>query len=134
VFVASIGSAPERYRVALRQVCDWAISLEHAKLARLRTKRGKTGILSLLPWPLAYDGGLVTIWSDNGAYVSFWRGVFDRLAPVSLPYVEQLLAPMTIGQGNWTHNINEELLAALTLAYREAATATARGDDGQPAS
>jgi hypothetical protein len=45
--------------------------------------------------------------------------VFERRAPENLPRVEQL-APVRIGQGTVTYEISEELLEALTDAYREA--------------
>ena len=65
---------------------------------------------------------MVTIWNDGGAYLQFWRSVFERSAPESLPLVEQIITPLKIGQGNTTGEIGDELLAALTEAYREAAS------------
>jgi hypothetical protein len=44
----------------------------------------------------------VTIWNEGGAYLQFWRSVFERRAPKSLPLVERIIAPLKIGQGNTT--------------------------------
>jgi hypothetical protein len=67
------------------------------------------------------NAGLVTIWNEGGAYLQFWRGVFERRAPETLSHVERI-APVQIGQGNTTREISDELLEALTDAYREAAS------------
>lgn len=120
-FVASIASAPELHRANLRRLTEWAISLEKAGLVRLKTYHGKSGRLTLLPRLLAENVGLVTIWNDNGAYLSFWRSVFERLAPNSIAPIEALIAPAHIGQGNYSPVIPDELLQALTRAYEEAA-------------
>ena len=71
--------------------------------------------------PIYDDVGLVTIWNDQGAYLSFWRSVFLRRAPDSLARVEELAAPTRVGQGTTTKAITDELLAAVADAYREAA-------------
>ena len=47
--------------------------------------------------------------------------MFERRAPESLARIEKLLDPSDrIGQGNWLKNVSDELLAAMTEAYREA--------------
>lgn len=69
------------------------------------------------------DGaGLVIIWNDNGAYISVWRSVFERHAPVSIKKIESIVAPQQIGQGNYVRPLSGDLLRALTDAYRKAAT------------
>ena len=65
--------------------------------------------------------GLVTIWNEGGAYLQFWRSVFERRAPDGLPRVE-LLAPVGVGQGNTTREVSDGLLEALADAHREAAS------------
>lgn len=70
----------------------------------------------------AEDAGMVTVYnSQNGTYLQFWRKVIERRAPTSLPRVERAAAPAKVGQGSTTWNISDELLDALTGAYREAA-------------
>ena len=66
--------------------------------------------------------GLATIWNDNGAYISFWRSVFERRAPGSITTVETALG-VRIGTGNTVRLPSDEALGALTEAYRQAARA-----------
>ena len=53
--------------------------------------------------------------------MQFWRSVFERRAPRSIPAVEAALGT-ELKQGNATHQFAEPLLQALTQAYREAAS------------
>jgi triosephosphate isomerase len=50
--------------------------------------------------------------------LQFWRSVFERRAPKSLPQIEQTITP--IKQGKYTSEISDELLEALAAAYKEA--------------
>lgn len=127
-FITKIEQAPEDQWPILRRMAEWAIALEHEGLARLWTYHGASGRWTLLPYPPGENAGLVTLWNDGGAYLTFWRSVFMRRAPVSLAQVEHVIDPLTVGQGNVTRNITENLLEALTAAYREAASATIRVD------
>jgi hypothetical protein len=61
-----------------------------------------------------------TIWNFKAPSICVFRSVFDRPAPSSIPRVEALISPTGIGQGNQIYNISDELLDALTDAYREA--------------
>lgn len=118
-FNAGIGSASSSFQPMLRRLSDWALVLEQEGLANVSTYHGKTG-LTLLP-RLKRDGvGLVSIYNTNGAYLQFWRSVFERRAPYALQRVEQVISPKALGQGTWTTTISEELLDALTDGYREA--------------
>jgi hypothetical protein len=118
-FIAGIEFAIPASRSQLRRLADWANELEQHGFANVSTYHGKTG-LTLLP-RLPRDGvGLVSIYNASGAYVQFWRSVFERRAPLALPRVERIISPRALGQGTWTPKISEELLAALTEAYREA--------------
>ncbi len=118
-FVASIEQAPEQHRTALRQLAAWATALEQQGLAHLSTYHGVSGRLTLLPRLLVGNVGLVTIYNDNGAYLQFWRTVFEKRAPGSIDRVERMLGK-SIGQGNTTGAITDELLSALTAAYQQA--------------
>ncbi len=117
-FSEAIDAAPEAQRQDLRRLYDWAISLEQEGLVRLSTYHGKNR-LTLLPYLSGDDAGLVTIWNDNGAYLSVWRSVFKRRAPKSIPEVEAAIGAQ-IGNGNSVRLLSNEVLAALTGAYREA--------------
>lgn len=103
------------------RLADWADALEKEGLIRLSTYRGTSGLVSLLPRLASENAGLVTIYNDaKSAYLQFWRGVFERRAPQSIPAVEAALGS-ELKQGNSTREVSDELLAALTVAYREAA-------------
>jgi hypothetical protein len=66
---------------------------------------------------------LVTIWKDTrSSYLQFWRSVFERRAPRSLTAVEAAVGGRGVHQGSVVHEVSDELLAALTAAYEEAAT------------
>ena len=118
-FIASINTAPEKSRPLLQRLSKWAIDLERERLVKLKTYHGKSGILTLLPRLVADDAGLVSIYNNNGvAYLQFWRSVFERRAPRSLARVESITP---VKQGNSTREVSEELLDALTIAYKEAA-------------
>jgi hypothetical protein len=120
-FSATIASANPEHQQRLQRLVDWARSMEREGLVRLKSYQGR-GRWTLLPWLLTENAGLVTIWNANGASLSVWRSVFERRAPVSLPRVEQRIHPASLGQGSTVTNITEELLEALTKAYREAVT------------
>lgn len=120
-FAAAIEESPEERRPELRRLYEWALRLEQNGLVCLSTYHGIANRWTLLPRLRTEKAGLVTIWNEGGAYLQFWRSVFERRAPSSLPRVEQV-APVRIGQGNTTRGISDELLEALTEAYREAAS------------
>jgi hypothetical protein len=92
-------------------------------LVKLSTCHGELERTTLLPRLPADNAGLVTIYNNYGsAYLQFWRSVFASRAPESLPRVEEIIHPTSVGQGNTTREVSEELLEVLTAAYREAAT------------
>ena len=122
-FAERIEQSPEGVRGQLRRLHDWAVTLERERLVSLTTFHGRRNLMTLLPRLPVEDVGLVTIWfSDDGGYFQFWRSVFERRAPTALPLVEAVMAPATVGQGTITRDVTEELLEALTDAYREANT------------
>jgi hypothetical protein len=119
-FRASFADAPPPRRELLLRLSDWADSLENDGLVRLSTYRGKGGIVSLLPRLASDNVGLVTIYNDiKSAYLQFWRGVFERRAPQSIPAVETALGA-ELKHGNSTREVTDSLLIALAGAYREA--------------
>ena len=119
-FRSAIDQAAPESRDDLARLTDWAESLEAEGLARLATRKGNSGSTSLKP--LLHSGGvaLVTITCDvKSSYMQFFRSVFERRAPEAMPAVEAALGAK-ITQGNSTRVFTEELLTALTNAYREA--------------
>jgi len=121
-FEAEIATSPPDSQPLLQRLTNWAKDLEREGLVKLGTYRGVSGHVTLLPRLLADNVGLVTIGNDRGPYLQFHRSVFERRAPASLARIEQLDDPPKVGKGTKTKLVSEALLAALTEAYREAAS------------
>ena len=128
-FLATIEDAAEEHRPGLRRLAEWAITLEREGLAKLGTYHGTARRWTLLPYVRGDSATLATVWNERGAFLTLYRSVFERRAPISLPLVEQLVAPGRVGQGTVARELSDELLEALTAAYREAA-GVIRGDTG----
>jgi hypothetical protein len=120
-FAALVDAAPEEAQPQLRRMCQWVAALDAQNLVgNVWTYHGTTYV-TLLPRLPVDDAGLVTIYySDTGGSMTFWRSVFERRAPNSLPAVEAAAAPAKVGQGKVTYDVSDDLLDALTEAYREA--------------
>jgi hypothetical protein len=121
-FRRNIAESPAGDRAELERLCRWAESLEDEGLVGLESYRGTTGRYTLLPRLLDKHHGLVTIYNDGGPSLSVHRTVFEKRAPASIPRVEALIAPVRLGQGNTVRLVSDDLLSALTDAYREAVT------------
>jgi hypothetical protein len=117
VFEEMIKTAPADRRPLLTQLLQWARDLEHEKLVRLFSYRGKQQT-SLLPRLQPEQVGLVSIWQNGG--MSLWRSVFERHAPAFIERVEAITG-VPMGFGTSAGTVTPELLAILTEAYREAA-------------
>ena len=130
-FRDTIASVPEGSQGLLMRLYEWATALEREGLCRLSTYFGtgmSEGETSLLTRIEPEKSGLVCIYNYQGktrnypgnARIQFFRSVFERKAPNSISQVENLISPLQIRQGNWTGDIPDGLLDALTDAYREA--------------
>ena len=120
-FEQSINQAPPESHETLHRLLLWARSLEANGWIRLATFEGKGAKrFTLLPRLVVENVGLVTIWNERGAYLAFWRSVFEKKAPQFIDPIEKLL-DTRLGQGTTTRNVNENLLATLTEAYEHAA-------------
>ena len=120
-FEAMISRASPESHEALRRLLRWARGLERSGFVNLSTYEGVGAKRYTLLPRLGVGGvGLVTIWNDGGAYVQFWRSVFERRAPGFIERIEEL-SGIRVGKGNSTQDISDELLNALTEAYAEAA-------------
>jgi hypothetical protein len=120
MFRKAIEDSPPEHRAELTRLSDWADRLGERGLATIQSYRGSTGRFTLLP-RLPGGGGFVTIWNDGGPSLSLWRTVFEKRGPRSMERVEELIAPVRIGQGNIIREPSDETLEALTQAYVEAA-------------
>ena len=121
-FEASISDAREDDREKLRRLLEWARCLEQRRLIALEAYRGVDGgTITLLPRLQSENVGLVTGWNDHGrVYVSFWRSVFERVAPGFIEPIEDLTG-RRLGQGTTTRDVGDDLLKILTAAYEHAA-------------
>jgi hypothetical protein len=132
-FLGVVQREPADRQPPLRRLHDWAVSLQNQGLVRLFTYFGKRGEVTLLPRLQPDNVGLVTIWNWNGTgYLSVWRSVFERRAPESIATVERLIAPVPLGKGNTVNQISDQLLDALTQAYRAAARGPVAPATGEP--
>ena len=120
-FVESVGHATGQDHEAFDQLINWANQLAQFPKVRLYSYAGGSGRITLLPYVVPGNVGLITIWNDRGKpYISVWRSVFERLAPQSLSRVEQAISPSRLGQGTTVRDVSPEVVEAITTAYREA--------------
>jgi hypothetical protein len=117
-FAQAVERAPETDQPAYRRMLEWARRLEEGQLAKLRSVFGE-GREILLVWVPGEKAGLASVWNDNGPYIQLWRSVFVRLAWDHIAPVERITGK-PIGQGNTIEDPPQELLDALTAAYRDA--------------
>jgi hypothetical protein len=117
-FEETIQRAPANDRPGLTRLLEWARTLETARVATLRTVFGE-GREILLVWIPGQKAGPSSVWNDSGPYISLWRSVFVRFAWKHIEPVELLLGK-AIGQGNTVRDPPQELLEALSAAYRDA--------------
>lgn len=132
-FLEALQREPADRQPPLRRLYDWAAALQHQGLVRLATYFGKRGEVTLLPRLQPDNAGLVTVWNWNGtAFLSIWRSVFERRAPDSIATAEQLITAIPLGKGNTVTEVSDQLLEALTGAYREATQRVERATHEHP--
>jgi len=120
VFAAAIGEAPIEEQPRLQRLLQWARDLETRGWVWLQSYAGKAHRWTLLPNLAQGRAGMVTLWNENGAAIQFWRSMFEKHAPTTLPEIEAHIAPKRLGQGTTTREFDDTLLELLTRAYREA--------------
>lgn len=124
-FRAQLDTVPGNCRPALERFAAWAQRLADERLAEVSTYFGKRGEVVLLPRLLPERAGLVSLWrwTDDSAFISVWRSVFERRAPNSIAPIESLIPSVPLGKGNSVNDVSEDLLTALYNAYLEANSA-----------
>ena len=121
VFIESVAHITGDDRVTFEQLIAWAEQLAQLPRVRLYSYTGGGGRVTMLPRILPENVGLITMWNDFGKpYLSVWRSVFERIAPNSVERVEKTIAPARLGQGTTVRDPSEEVVEAITAAYREA--------------
>ena len=120
-FELALANSSEEVQEFGHRLVSWARTLEAEGLAVLTTAQGSA--LSSLRLRLPGDEvGLGNAFFDQTRVtLTLARTVFERAAPKSLPRIEELIAPQTVGQGRNVEPVTDELLAAIADAYREAA-------------
>lgn len=121
-FRDSIADVSGEDRKTFDKLITWAEEVAELQDVRL----GSTvGVSQTSLWPIlrTEGAGLVTIATyDNNRRPAMYgyRTVFERRAPKSLDDIERRFSDVKIGRGTWIP-ITDEILDALTAAYREAA-------------
>ena len=131
-FQESIDSALEDLRPDLNRFYQWAVSLEQDDLATLSTWPGPT---TTMPVTVRGKSALVSIYNQpRAARIYFQAAGFRNHAPNSMALVSELIGTdlenLKVSTGRTLRDISDELLAALTAAYREANGLPVDGDDG----
>ena len=109
-------SDPPDKRVLMDRASDWAAQLEAHGLAKLETFKGVVASLRV------YVPGDMSFVIVNGvSSLQLFGSVFAKRAPAARGRVEELIGK-PIGQGTAIYELSDEMRAALTAAYEEAAT------------
>ena len=110
-----------QFQPDLRRVLDWARKLEQEKLTQLYTYLGKSTTLQLrVP---STNHNLATIYneiSNSKVSIQLWGPNFEMHAPKSMPKIESSIGLSLMNPTIVPRLPSDELLAALTQAYREA--------------
>ena len=124
VFEEHIQDARPEFQQELKSLYSWAVGLKDSELATLVSNPGKS--CTTLGVIVLGKGSRLTIWNGSSSpYITLDRNVFQELAPSTVSSFERLLDPENSSQterGNVTLRspISEDILVALTEAYREA--------------
>jgi 5-methylcytosine-specific restriction protein A len=118
-FAGTVAGALEENREELWRLCAWAWTLYEQELAHLQFNPG--GTRPTLRAHVPGQKSLAVIFNDASAphsYMCLYRSVFEDFASKSIGIVEGF--GQRIGQGNEFVDPSEEVLQAITGAYREA--------------
>ena len=119
-FRHSIAGASDEHRDTFEKLIAWAEQIAELPDVRLGSTVGVSQT-TLRPILRTENAGPVTIYNYNQQPSMFgYRTVFERRAPKSLDDIERRFSDVKIGHGTWIP-ITDEILDALTAAYREAA-------------
>jgi hypothetical protein len=118
-FMHGLASRPSETQTHLAPLVEWANVLVTDGLAEAKTTIGVNRSVLNLRVP-GHKVGLVSLYDDSLGYLTLYRSVFMKLAPASIPDVEETLGDDTLGNGTTTRTNTPELLAALRNAYSEA--------------
>ena len=131
-FRDSIENAREEFRDGLTRLYRWAVSLEQNNLATLSTWPGQNISMQVT---VPGKSALVSIRSYPNSNILFYASNFRSLAANSIPLVDKLISGTSLrdirtSSPRGIGAVSDELLAALTTAYREANGLPGDGEDG----
>ena len=131
-FRDSIENAREEFQPDLTRLYQWAVSLEQNNLATLSTWPGQNISMQVT---VPGKSALVSIRSYPNSNILFYASHFRRLAPNSIPLVDKLIGSTSLRDIQSSSPrvmgvVSDDLLTALTAAYREANGLPGDGDDG----
>ena len=123
VFAEKIGMAPESIQPSLKKLYDWATSLESNSLANLWTHRHNELFSLSIALNTGHSPSLIAVHTHKSA-VRFRPSYWKKYCPDSVYRVDNLVG-QRISRLNSSFNVrledvDDELLSALTEAYREA--------------
>ena len=118
-FVESIKEAQENVRKELTRLHTWAVNVEKEGLTELSTFLGKYTLLQL-KLPTANSRPVAIFNTRVSSYLRIGGEALGAHAPQSLERIKKIVHPRIIGVGNTVQEPSDELLDALTDAYREA--------------
>ena len=130
-FKQSIEQAPEHSQEELQRLYEWAISLEKAGLANLKTTFSSTQTTLGLAVPGDKSDArlLMIVYNSTSAFIWLFNSVLRRLAPHKARLVQELKDAISLPEkASKLREVSAEMLDALTAAYREANGLV--GDDG----
>ena len=123
VFVESVANVTGEAREVFDQLIGWAEQLAQLPKVHLYTEVSPQGnFVWLRPRIEPENAYLIAVRNASGdpPQLLVVRSAFERLAPNSVPRVEQAISPVKLGKGTVVRDISEEVMAAITAAYREA--------------
>lgn len=120
-FLHSIETANDDQKERLQKIYQWAVSLEQAGLASLRTRNGSYNTVLRVGLPNV-DRGLVYVYKNRvgSGYLEFNGKFFSEHAPKSKERTEEVLGFVIKESSTLWWKLPDGLLDALTDAYREA--------------
>ena len=118
-FLESIKRAHEDAQLELKRLHAWAVKMKKEGLAELETFLGKYTLLQL-KLPSANSRPVAIYNMGESSHIRIGGDALERFAPRTLEQIKKIVYPRIIGTGNSIPEPSNELLDALTDAYREA--------------
>lgn len=121
-FEESVADLTGEARETFDQLIRWVKQLAQLPRVRLYTDVSAQGVFTTMaPRIEPENATLILVRNASGVpLILVRRSAFERLAPTTMTRVEQAISPVILGHGTVVKDISEEVIAAITAAYREA--------------